>query len=138
MKKKTAKQLPKNSRTITERFSKFKKKNLKILQKIKFESLIFVYVVTIIFILISGFDLLNNFQKQKEINFQKEKIQSEIILWQDIANKFTGYKEAYYQLAVLEYRLGEIEKSKYYIEKSLYLDPNFDKAMEFKKILNNY
>ncbi len=108
------------------------------MKKLKLEALVFLYVVTIFSILILCFNLLTNLQKQKEINFQREKIQSEIKLWQDVADKFKNYKEAYYQLAVLEYKLGEIEKSKFYIEKSLYLDPSFDKARELKKILNTY
>lgn len=134
---KQTKQSPRNYRTITERFKKFNRK-YSLLKKLKLEALVFLYVVTIFSILILCFNLLTNLQKQKEINFQREKIQSEIKLWQDVADKFKNYKEAYYQLAVLEYKLGEIEKSKFYIEKSLYLDPSFDKARELKKILNTY
>lgn len=136
--KKQKKQFPKNYRTITERLGKLKKQNSKLLQKIKFESLVFLYAVTIVLILISTFNLFQNFQKQKEIDLQREKIQSEIKVWQGVTDKFTQYKEGYYQLGILEYELGDIEKAKFYISKSLYLDPNFDKAREFQKILNNY
>ncbi|HKC14807.1 MAG TPA: tetratricopeptide repeat protein [Patescibacteria group bacterium] len=136
--KKPAKQSPRNYRSITEGFGKFKKKQSKLLQKLKIESLVFLYVLTVILILIFSFDLFQNFQKQKEIGFQGEKIQSEIRLWQDIADKFKGYKEAYYKLALLEYQLGELDKAKYYVDKSLFLDPNFGKAIELKKILYNY
>lgn len=132
------KQSPRNYRIITERFKKLGKQNAKLLERLKIEALVFIYVVTIFFILILAFNLFINIQKQNEINFQREKIQSEIRLWQDIADKFKNYKEAYYQLAVLEYELGDIEKAKFYISKSLYLDPNFDKAIELKRILNTY
>lgn len=148
--KKQKKQSPRNYRIITDlpamlahvlqagRFKKVSKKSPKLLERLKIEALVFLYVVTIFSILILAFNLFTNLQRQKEINFQREKIQSEIKLWQDVADKFKNYKEAYYQLAVLEYELGEIEKAKFYISKSLYLDPNFDKAKELKKILNTY
>lgn len=136
--KKHNKQSPRNYRIITERFKKFKRNNTKLLERLRIEVLVFVYVVTIFSILILGFNLLTNLQNQNQISFQKEKIQSEIRLWQDIADKFKNYKEAYYELAVLEYQLGDIEKSKYYLDKSLFLDPNFDKARELKKILDTY
>lgn len=146
--KKKSKQFPKNYRTITDplrqifsearRFKKFRKNNLKLLEKLKLEGIIFIYAITIFLILISAFDLFSNFQKQKEINFETEKIQSEIKLWQEVTNKFKDYKEAYYQLAILEYRLGETDLAKFYIDKSLYLDPNFEKARELRKILYSY
>lgn len=132
--KKQKKKSPRNYRSFTEAF----KKRSKLIQKIKFQSIVFLYIATIALILFMTFDLLKNFQRQKEINFQREKIESQVKLWQDIADKFQGYKEAYYQLASLEYQLGNIDKAKIYINKALYLDPNFEKSRELLKILNNY
>lgn len=138
MKKKPAKKSPSFYRNIPERFSIFTKKNKRVLSSLKFEILVFLYAVMILFIILLVFDLFSNMQRQKKVNFQREKIESEIKLWQDIASKFKNYKEAYYQLAVLEYELGDKEKAKYYLDKSLYIDPNFDKARSFQNILYSY
>lgn len=138
MTKKTANKSPRNYRSITEKFSKFKKKNSKLLKNLKFEVIVFVYAATILLIFFLIFDLFSNMQKQKEVKFQREKIESEITLWENIASKFTNYKEAYYRLAVLEYELGNIDKAKLYLNKSLYIDPNLDKARNFQKILYSY
>lgn len=141
MTKKPARESPKNYRTITDslrRFNLINKGNSKLISKLKFEGLVSLYVITIFAIIFLIFDLFGNIQRQREINFQKEKIQSEIKLWEDIASKFKDYKEAYYKLAVLEYQLGNIDKAKIYLNKSLYIDPNFEKARELKKILDSY
>lgn len=137
LKKSNPKKSPRNFRFITERFSKLKKNKL-LFQKLKFQTSIFLYIATIAIILFLILDLFTNFQKQKKINFEKEKIQSEIKLWENIADKFKGYKDAYYHLAVLEFEIGNLDKAKFYISKSLYLDPNFEEGKELKKILDSY
>lgn len=134
-------QFPKIYRIITEPFHLFKKsknKNSKIFKKLKFQGLVTFYIVITALILLLSFDLLISLQKQKEINFERTKIQSEIKLWEAISVKYQGYKEAYYQLALLNYRIGEIDKAKFYINKALYLDPNFEKARDLQKTLRGY
>lgn len=138
MTKKTAQKSPSNYRSFTERSKKFFKDRSTIIQKIKFQAVVFLYIATLALIIFMTLDLLKNLQRQKEINFQRGKIESQVKVWQDIADRFQGYKEAYYQLASLEYQLGNIDKAKFYINKALYLDPNFEKARELLKILNNY
>ena len=86
----------------------------------------------------TNLDILNTLQKQKELNFEKEKIKSEIKLWEDLSKKYPGYSEAYFQLAVLNYRLGEFKNSKYYADKALYLDPDFEKARNLREKLRGY
>lgn len=138
MTKKPANKSPKNYRTITEKLKVFGKKNSKLVFKLKTEGLVILYVITIFSILFLSFDLFANIQKTREITFQKEKIQAEISLWENVASKFKNSREAYYKLAVLNYELGDIDKAKFYLSKSLYIDPNFDKARDLKKILDTY
>lgn len=138
MKKKPAKKSPRNYRSFTERFKKTLRINTKLIEKLKTEALVFLYTVTIISIIFLSFDLFSNVQRQREISFQKEKIRSEIMVWEGIAGKFKNYKEAYYKLAALNYQIGEVDKAKFYINKALLIDPNFDKAKELEKILSSY
>lgn len=135
---KAPKKSPSIYRRFTDKFRKFDKKRSKLLKKLKLQLVVSIYVITIFLILYFSFDLLQNFQRQKEINFQREKIESQIKLWQDISNKFMNYKEAYFKLATLEYELGDADKAKFYLDKALYIDPNFEKARELQNILKNY
>ncbi len=125
-------------RSFTESFKKFKKKNQKVFKIFKFQSIVTVYILTIGLVLILSLHLLISLQKQKEINFERTKIESEIKLWEKISQKFPEYKDAYFQLAVLNYKLGNIEPAKYYVEKALFIDPNFEKAKNLQKILRGY
>lgn len=131
-------QFPNIYRTITERFKKIHRKNSKVFKKLKFQTIVTVYLITAFLILVLSLDLLNSLQKQKELNFEKEKIKSEIKLWEELSKKYPGYSETYFQLAVLNYRLGEFKNSRYYADKALYLDPDFEKARNLREKLRGY
>lgn len=73
-------------------------------------------------------------QKQKASDFERAKLNSEIALWQNIVQKYPS-RDNYFRLAQLEYRVGDIGKSKLYTDKALYLDPNYTQAKKFKKLL---
>lgn len=108
----------------------------KLLYALKLQFLLVIYSLLVFLILILAIDLFGNIQKQKEINFQRKILLTELRTWQSIAEKFKGYKEAYYQLAVIEYRLRNFEEAKFYLKKALFLDPNFEKARELEKLLD--
>ncbi|OGH05816.1 MAG: hypothetical protein A2W22_00760 [Candidatus Levybacteria bacterium RBG_16_35_11] len=108
--------------------------NSKILNPIvALAGLLIIFMITIF-----GFDLAKNLKTYSALNSERAKIQSQIKTWQSITEKFKGYKDGYLQLAVLEYRLGEFEKSKTYLDKALYLDPTYKEALELQKKLKNY
>ena len=125
-------------RSFTESPKRIKKRNQKVFKIFKFQSIATVYILTIGLVLILSLHLLVSLQRQKEINFERTKIESEIKLWEEISQKFPEYKDAYFQLAVLNYKLGNIEPAKYYVEKALFIDPNFEKAKNLQKILRGY
>lgn len=56
----------------------------------------------------------------------RHKITAEIAHWKKIADQYTGYRDVYYKIAVLEYRQGNVVEAKKYIQKALEVDPNFD------------
>lgn len=131
---KKTKKSPRIYRSFTEGSIKFFKKQNKILKKLKFQASIFLLGFLITTLLLLAVDVLFVFQKQKEIYFEKAKLNSEIRLWENIVQKYPS-KDTYFRLARLEYRVGDLDKSKYYTDKALYMDPNFKEAQEFKKIL---
>ncbi len=101
-------------------------------------SVFIVCLVIVFFIIFSGFALAKNIDTRK---LQMEKIaqvNQEIEFWSKIAEKHRDYRDAYYQLAVLNYRIGETEKSKIFLKKVFLLDPNFKEGRKLEKILNRY
>lgn len=90
----------------------------------------------IIGITIVGLDLNKNLLEKQRINQEKEKILSEIKFWQDISQKYKGYRDAYFKLSLLEYQLGNIDKSRTYLKTTFTLDPNFEKGRELEKLLH--
>ena len=52
-------------------------------------------------------------------------LQNEVAYWEQIANKYQGYRDVYYRIAALQYKLGNTVTSSQYVKKALQLDPNF-------------
>ncbi len=80
-------------------------------------------------------DAYNNYQKKSRLDQKREKITKEIEFWQNTLNKYKNYRDAYFQIAALEYQLKDFEKSKYYLQKTLTLDPNFQEARRLERLL---
>lgn len=103
---------------------------------LKLQFLVFAFLALIVLSLITIFDLLSNVQKEREQTFQREKLISELKTWESIAQEFPNFKDAYYELAVISYKLGDFEKAREYIKKALFLDPNSGKARELEELLS--
>ena|ERR1035437_8059056 len=140
-------QFPNIYRTITESrvFKKFPKikispSNHAKLKKIWFYSKIATTLIVVV-VLISGiaifsFKAYQYYEKVQKVTIQRQQMQSKINFWQSIADKYEGYKDAYFQMAVLDYQLGNISKAKAENKKALILDPNFTDAIKLEEILN--
>ncbi len=116
-------EFPKIYRTITERLNSSK-------------IVVLVLFILAVAIIISGLDLYKNLEAKQKIDKERQEIISEINFWQGIASKYKGYRDAYYQLAVLEYRLKDFDKAKFYLEKALALDPNFEEGRRLRRFLS--
>lgn len=92
-------------------------------------------VVIGVAILIVGADLQKNIQNKQNIKKERIKIAKDIEYWEKTIEKYKDFRDAYFQLAVLEYRLGEFEKAKSYLKRTLELDPNFEEARDLEKLL---
>lgn len=85
---------------------------------------------------ISTYDLYANYQNRQKIDLERQEITENIEKWQKILEKYQDYRDGYFQLAILEYRLKEFNKSKFYLDKVLEQDPNFMQARMLQEILN--
>jgi tetratricopeptide (TPR) repeat protein len=145
---KLASQFPNIYRTITEWRASKKLPKLTIkaslqakLNKIWFFSKIAILLVVIISLIFGiGFFSLKTYQyytQVQKIISQRQQMQSKINFWQSIADKYAGYKDAYFQMAVLDYNLGNFSKAKSENKKALSLDPNFLDAQKLEVVLEN-
>jgi tetratricopeptide (TPR) repeat protein len=145
---KLASQFPNISRTITE-WGVFKKLpkltisplNKAKLKKIWFFSKIFILLVVLIALVfgiaVFSYRTYQYYSNAQKIIVQREQIQSKINFWQSIADKYDGFRDAYFQMAILDYSLGNFPKAKSENKKALSLDPNFVDAQKLEVILGN-
>ncbi len=111
---------PKNLRFITEyTFSEAQSFTIKVIVT----SAVSLFLLGLIFI--QGVAIWNNFKQQEVLAQQRLQLQNEVKYWEGIANKYQGYRDVYYRIAALQYKLGNITESQKYVKKALELDPNF-------------
>lgn len=69
------------------------------------------------------------------ISAERQSLQEKINFWQSVVDKYDGYKDAYFQIAIFEYRLGNYKKAQEYNKKALLLDPNFEDSKKLEVLL---
>lgn len=113
--------------------SRTRLKKLATLTAVLFVSLL---VIITIFGFVSSYE---NFQNFRVLDMKRQGIEESIKLWQSIAEKYPGYKDAYFKIASMEYQLGDYQQAEINVEKALVLDPNFKDAITLEKLINlNY
>lgn len=70
----------------------------------------------------------------QSVVIQRMKLSQDLGLWKGIAQKYPTYRDAYFQAAVLAYRLGDMNAERVLIGKTLQLDPNYLPAQNLEKI----
>lgn len=96
-----------------------------------------VTFILVAMLLVVGMYLYRDIKVQQKTEKERKEIISKIKYWQEVIDKYNDYRDAYFQLAVLEYRLKNFDKAKSYVNKSLSIDPNFEKGRELEQILNS-
>lgn len=97
-----------------------------------------VIILSLILIIATGFigyQLYINFQEKQKLDTERAKISQEIEYWQGIIGKYKNFRDAYFMLSVLEYRLKNTEKAKDYLQRVFELDPNFEEGRKLEKFL---
>jgi len=142
-----ASQFPNIYRFITESYiiRKLQKSTIRLLNQPKIKKtikvlsiivVIFTVIILIFGISVAGVSFYRNYRNYAQISAQRENLQSQINFWQSIADKYDGYKDAYFRIALLEYQLSDFQKAKDANGKALVLDPNFDDAKKLEAILD--
>ena len=141
-------QFPNIYRRITERgvLQKLPKLTFSLSLQPKLKKYLVIFTAMAIFVVIIiltvgiaffSVKVYQNYQAITQINVQRQQIQDKINFWQSIADKYEGYKDAYFQMAILDYNLGNFKKAKLENQKALTLDPNFEDAKNLNAVLND-
>lgn len=83
----------------------------------------------------AAYDLYKTYKYSNQVRHERENVSNQIVHWEEVAKKYPGYRDAYFTIAILSYRLGEKTQAKMYLEKALELDPNFEKGRELENLL---
>lgn len=111
---------PKNFRFITEyTFPQAQSHIIKVI----LASIVSLFLIALIFL--EGVAIWNNLKERDALIQQRGQLQNEVKYWEGIATKYQGYRDIYYRIAALQYKLGNIAESQKYVKKALELDPNF-------------
>lgn len=92
----------------------------------------------ILIIIIVGLDLYKDIKEKQKNDKERQEIIKELQFWEAVVGKYKDYRDAYFQLALLEYRLGDFNESNFYLEKALSLDPNFKEGIRLVEILRKF
>lgn len=68
----------------------------------------------------------------KNKTLEKQKIQQDIVFWEEQIKKYPGFRDGYMQLALLYYQLGNKMEAKRNLEHAFVIDPNFEKGRELE------
>lgn len=79
--------------------------------------------------------LSGSLKVQKIVEAQRVKVVSDSAFWEAVTKQRPGFRDGYFMLALLEYRLGKTQEAKKNVAKALKIDPNFREGRELEKIL---
>lgn len=127
----------KNPKKEKQPNSFFPKINRFITESWKIILISFISGALLIAIALQSISFYHNYQEEKRLEATRGKTIAELKYWQQIAGEYKNYRDAYFKIATLEYRLGNIEEARINLKKTLDLDPNFEKAREMEKLMGS-
>lgn len=135
-KKKTLSKLkfPSIYRTITEKLNY--KPSVKLTKFYSYFSILLTFIVVIflvILIIFISIDFGQNFIKFQTLQTQRKDLISKINFWNSIAEKYTGYPDAYLNISSLYFQLDDLSNARKYINKTLLLNPDYEKARQLEE-----
>lgn len=92
-----------------------------------FLTLILIVILLGLLIFVS-FNFSQNLEKYISLNNQRTQIQSKINFWNSITQKYDGYPDAYFNIAVLYFELSDFRNARRYFDKALLLNPDYKQA----------
>jgi cytochrome c-type biogenesis protein CcmH/NrfG len=111
---------PRNIRSITEfSFTQAQSHNIKVI----LVSVVSVFLLGLIFL--QAVTIWYNVREREVFAQERAQMQKQVQYWQQVADKYKGYRDVYYRIATIQYKLGNVSAAQNAIKKALELDPNF-------------
>lgn len=79
--------------------------------------------------------LSGSLQIQKRVEVERVRVVSDRAFWEAVTKERPQYRDGYFMLALLEYRLGKKQEAQKNVTKALKIDPNFKEGRELEKML---
>lgn len=96
----------------------------------------FISILFILVIILVWYDLSKNIEQKRVIDKEREKLTNELKFWDNFLAKNKGYRDAYFQASIVEYKLGDSDKARDYVKMGLALDQNSEEGKNILKFLN--
>jgi tetratricopeptide (TPR) repeat protein len=77
-----------------------------------------------------------NLKEIKKLEQKPQEIREEIAKWEGVASLYPNYRDAWFRLSILYWQIFDEKKTESALEKVLELDPNFEPAENFRKLIN--
>ena len=109
--------------------------HLKLLKLYRGSLKVFVVFLFLLALVNVVWELDRNIKEKQKIDLEREGVAYELGFWEEFLEKHKDYRDAYFQASVLEYKLGNKNEAKMYVEKGLALDPNSKTGKDIEKFL---
>lgn len=80
--------------------------------------------------------LSGSLQIQKRVEVERARVVSDRVFWEAVTKERPEYRDGYFMLALLEYRMGRKQEAKKNVSKALEIDPNFREGRELEEMLH--
>lgn len=89
---------------------------------------VFVTIFMVSFTATLGWLLYTTYGDYREEMAMQQEVKEKLLYWESVIAQRPNFPAAYYEAAVYAARLSDKEKAKEFIEKALFVDPNFFEA----------
>jgi len=120
----------KNSPSISRMIPELSKENI-FYMKIIVAS--FISGILLMAISLKGYELIKLRVELVETQSQRSQLSTQLTYWENVAEDYSGYRDAYFSIAVLSFQLGDKKKARESLIEALALDPQFKEGREFGK-----
>lgn len=103
----------------------------------KLIGIVVLFVALFVFIGLAGAQAYRHYQEKEKVLSERKEVLAKISYWQNVVIEKKGYRDGYFQLAILWYQLGQNDKSQIYLSEALKLDPNFEEGRKLEKVLSS-
>ncbi len=79
-------------------------------------------------IIIVGKDIQLNTQRLQITQLQRHLAEAQLAKWQRVVKQYPGYRDGYYQLALIEDEMGHKQSAYKAAQQAVQIDPGFEKG----------